>query len=161
MDPEYTEREGSSFVLREPPREVFNSGLTFKVLDWDRIKLGKDDDLGYVNVPAETLYANSNGANMEFKLLPPPWKKDSDDVGYISIRCLPAAKKKEQEEKGFLGKLAAVPVDAIEKVAEHLPEHMHMKPRGTFVMLKQCIDIMFVDLPSTGLISCRNSCKCS
>ena len=57
----------------------------FKVKDYDQI--GKNDELGYVNVSSLAIYGKL-GQNMELKLTPPPNVKGKKaDAGYITIHC--------------------------------------------------------------------------
>jgi hypothetical protein len=60
-----------------------SDGLVFILKDFD--KLGGNEKLGVVTVPAKTLY-EANGERMEFKLQSPGYKS-RDVSGYMAIRC--------------------------------------------------------------------------
>jgi hypothetical protein len=84
-EPIYTIKTNSLFILDVATKEVTeNQGITFKVKDYDVI--GRNDDLGIVVVPAETILA-ATGERLEFQLKAPGTSKDA---GFIAIRCRPA-----------------------------------------------------------------------
>ena len=102
LNPVFTEETNNSYVLDMPAMELYGKkGIQLKVKDWDRGIRG-DDDLGTVNIPADTLY-NFGEDTKEFKLDPPPGK--SDHAGYISIRCTEiGAEERDSRKKGFFGR---------------------------------------------------------
>lgn len=60
-----------------------SDGLLFILKDFD--KLGGNEKLGVVSVPAKMLY-EAKGERMEFKLQPPGYK-NCEIPGYMAIRC--------------------------------------------------------------------------
>ena len=99
LNPAYSLKEQSTFILEEKPEAVHeNGGLVFKIKDWDRV--GKNDDLGEVLVEPNTLYS-ATGDNMELKINPP--KGTTEDAGFLTIRCRPATDEdRAMHKKGFL-----------------------------------------------------------
>jgi hypothetical protein len=88
LDPIWTIKTDSLFLFTVSSQELFTSdGLVFILKDFD--KLGGNEKLGVVTVPAKTLY-EANGERMEFKLQSPSYKS-RDVSGYMAIRCRKAS----------------------------------------------------------------------
>jgi hypothetical protein len=84
LDPIWTLKTGSLFLLTINPKELFLSeGLLCLVMDFD--KVGKNEKLGAITIPPRVLF-DSKGDRMEFKLGPPPGKTGEVD-GHLAIRC--------------------------------------------------------------------------
>ena len=81
-------------------------GLVFEIKDWDR-GIGRDDDLGTVLVPADTLY-NFGNIPREFQIDPPSGK--SDAAGFIKIFCseISAAERDERKKGGFFKRMTGM-----------------------------------------------------
>ena len=109
LNPAYSLKEKSTFILQEMPAAVKeNGGLVFKVKDWDRV--GKNEDLGQVVLDYDTLYNATGAANIVLKLKPP--KGVSEEAGTLTLRCRPATEEDmAMYKKGFLDvfKKAATP----------------------------------------------------
>ena len=126
LNPVYTEKTNNSYVLDMPATELYGKkGIQLKVKDWDRC-FGGDDDLGTVNIPADTLY-NFGDEVKEFKIDSPPGK--SDDAGYISIRCTEiSAEERDSRKKGFFGrkkKTSTFPLPSVAKLRIFCFTHSH------------------------------------
>lgn len=84
LDPIWTIKTDSLFLFTLTSQELFTSdGLLFVLKDFD--KLGGNEKLGVVTVPAKTLY-EAKGERMEFKLQPHGYKS-KEVSGYLAIRC--------------------------------------------------------------------------
>lgn len=100
LNPAYSLKDKSTFILQETPAAVKeNGGLVFKVKDWDRV--GKNDDLGEVVLDHDRLYNSAGASNIVLKLKPP--KGVSEEAGTLTLRCRPATDEDiAVYKKGFL-----------------------------------------------------------
>lgn len=100
LNPAYSLKDKSTFILQETPAAVKeNGGLVFKVKDWDRV--GKNDDLGEVVLDHDTLYNSTGASNIVLKLKPP--KGVSEEAGTLTLRCRLATDEDiAVYKKGFL-----------------------------------------------------------
>lgn len=84
LDPIWTVKTDSLFLFTVTSQELFTSdGLLFILKDFD--KLGGNEKLGVVTVPAKTLH-EAKGERMEFKLQSHGYKS-KEVSGYMAIRC--------------------------------------------------------------------------
>lgn len=97
LNPVYSPETNSFFVLDTNAKEIHDfGGLVFKIKDWDL--LGKNDELGHVEVSPNAIY-DATGENMELKVIPP---KGHTEAGYITIRIRPAVESDRVAKKSFL-----------------------------------------------------------
>lgn len=97
LNPDYTEETDNKFAFHCYATDLVElGGLTFKVKDWDR--LGSNDDLGIVLVPAKDIYMSSKGDNVEYKLTPPKGH-ENQDAGSITIRTTQTSAEDHTGEK--------------------------------------------------------------
>lgn len=81
LDPVYDSRHDNSFALECPKEELFGAGgILVEVSDYDR-GMGKNDELGSVQISAQSLYKCKKE---EYHLDPPHGK--NEDAGYVTIR---------------------------------------------------------------------------
>ena len=71
----------------------------FKIKDWDR-GIGGDDDLGTVQVPADTLY-NFGADPKEFKIDPPSRKSDAAGFLTLLVTQITPSERDERKKGGF------------------------------------------------------------
>lgn len=83
LNPNWSPETRSTFLLACQTRELFDSGLVFKVKDWDLI--GGDDPLGHVKLDGHDLY-EEEGDLREFDIVPPNGQ-EGVDAGTLTIRC--------------------------------------------------------------------------
>lgn len=89
VNPIYTVKEGSVFIVDVMKAEFLQSeGLRFIVKDYDTV--GRNDELGHVQVPPKTLIG-ANGDRMVFPLSPPKGSKYKE-AGVLNLRCRLASK---------------------------------------------------------------------
>ena len=142
------------FALHCPASDLFDAGgLDFIVRDWDRI--GKNDELGHVNVSAGKIYSNMNGQDLEVKINPPKGK-ENDNAGYLTIRCTSTtADDHAGEKKKFLGMTA--PQINVPKISSPLTavtgavSGVFSKDRGIEIDENEEPKPMFIQI-----VSCKN-----
>ena len=116
LNPVFSVEEKNFYILTCTAKELFeNEGLVFKVKDWDRI--GSNDDLGHVKVPAATLYAMVDEAEeKEFAISPP--KGHGDAAGFLTIRCRPPTLGDREDYKAAKSRVRRSPKEAASLKAE-------------------------------------------
>lgn len=139
LNPTYTLKDRSTFILQETPAAVKgNGGLVFKVKDWDRV--GKNDDLGEVTVDHDTLYNSTGMSNMVLKLNAP--KGVSEEAGSLTLRCRPATDEEiAMSKKGFL--------DVFKKVATPTTTEFGDLDLSLLVEVVSCWNLPIADLTSS------------
>ena len=103
VNPVFTEEDKNAYVLDCTAMDLYSKrGLVFKVKDWDRGIRG-NDDLGTVQVPADTLY-NFGTGEKEFPIVPPSGKLDA--AGFLTLRCsrISASERDARKKGGFFKK---------------------------------------------------------
>jgi len=133
VNPSFSKQDHNNrFILTCPASDLFQAGgLTFKVKDWDRI--GSNDDLGAVIVPAPTLYCCLEKEEQEFKILPP--KGHGEDAGFITIRWRRATLGDKEDWKHDHGLLAKVGINS--KTAEN---YYYSPDKADTIDIMKCID---------------------
>lgn len=113
LNPIFGPESNSSFVL--DPSST-SGDLVLKVKDWDLI--GKNDELGQVQVSVSQLYAeaasdnsHNNKTGLELAIVPPKGR-EKEDAGTLTIRCRPATQQdleQQQQNKSHRGPVLQVP----------------------------------------------------
>jgi len=101
LNPVFTSVQKNSFLISCPKLELAGAqGILVRVVDWDR-GLG-DDDLGWVQIQAESLYE----CQLQEYALNAPYGRN-EDAGYVTIRTTELTE--EERAQHVRGKLVTLP----------------------------------------------------
>ena len=165
LNPVFTEKEKNQYLLDIPRKELIdNGGIQFKIKDWDRF--GGNDDIGQVDVPAETLLELTTEKVMELKIAPPE-KRSAEDAGYLTVLIRPATDEdcskygKPSRKKLFGGRFSPpkVPKPSLPKISlpvgplaskktapvEYDPADVPTFHRDLFIEIQSCKDLIAAD----------------
>lgn len=100
LNPCFTREQKNSFVVDCSVSELFGAnGMLIKVIDYDRGVISGDDELGSVQIPANSMYECQEE---EYHLDPPAGR--NEDPGYVTIRITEISEK--QRDLHGKGKLS-------------------------------------------------------
>ena len=126
-------------------KELFEKGgLEFKVKDWDRI--GSNDELGKVVVPAATLYEMVDTAQeQEFSITPP--KGHGDAAGFLTILCRPPTTGDRDDLKRTQSLFRRSPrnVSKLEKEAVDVAKIIDIDDKILLIEILSCRDLLAAD----------------
>jgi len=108
LNPAYSVEHSKFFIIDCTAKELFEEGgVELKVKDYDR-GLGKHDDLGSVQVSADTLYNTTHAETDSLELGLNPPKGHGEKAGFVTIRLrTPTLGDKEdlKAKKGLRGRI--------------------------------------------------------
>lgn len=145
LNPVFSKEHKNFYILSCTAKELFeNHGLDFKVKDWDRI--GSNDELGNVKVPAATLYSMvDTGDEKEFTISPP--KGHGDAAGFLTIRCRPATFGDREDYKVSKSRFRRSPREALSSQTDAVDVSgmVDLDDKILLIEIMSCRDLLVAD----------------